>query len=416
MSIPIPRAIARLSLIPAVILLSMPASGEDERDLIDLVPDERASWSATNLFAPVTSLFLGGPSFWYGERVLDIDTTPPTATLDLFYVRASFQKRFEQGDSPARVLLPPRVEAGPRDSVTIRVLADGYRHKELSVRVRSRESRIQIDLEPLPNSLVAVRHTYFAGRAALSFLTLEALTFRLQDNADGFAVVLTETAISQNAEETVRGVEDGLIGSMLARQLGEDLVVQVALREGSVDGMDVRSLQGYDAIRALHDFTLNLVPSDQGADAVRRAKAALGRLRSRDVEGCALGFDTSMREQLDPAELARALAPRGSFTDPYLRAALKRLGELSPDGSVVLNDGTRYRVALPIELSAAWNQASEVRGYLALLRSFVAELESPAHRTPTLRGLVAPEVGAKRFQAILDTAEKREHSCRAKRG
>ncbi len=58
----------------------------------------------------------------------------------------------------------------------------------------------------------------------------------------------------------------------------------------------------------------------------------------------------------------------------------------------------------------------EMDGYLALLRSFVAELESPAYRTPTLRGLVAPEVGVVRFQAILDTAEKRERSCRAKAG
>jgi hypothetical protein len=411
-----PRAIARHSLILTAILLSSPAWGEDEREIIDLVPDERAGWSATNLFAPVTSLFLGGPNYWYGERVLEIDTTPPNAVLDLFYVRANFQKRFEQGEAPARVLLPPRVEAGPRDSVTIRVLADGYRHKELSVRVRSRESRIQIDLDPLPNSLVAVRHIYFAGRATLSFLTQEALTFRLQNNADGFSVVLTETANSPHAEETLEGVEDGLIESILARQLGEDLVVQVALHEGSVDGMDVRSLQDYDAIRALHSFTLNLVPSDRGAGAVRRARAALARLRSHDVQGCALGFDTSLREQLDPAELARALAPRGAFTDPYLRAAMKRLGELSPNGAVVLNDGTRYRVAVPIELSAAWNQASEVRGYLALLRSFVAALESPAYRTPTLRGLVAPEVGAVRFQTILDTAEKRERSCRAKAG
>ena len=51
-----------------------------------------------------------------------------------------------------------------------------------------------IDLSPLPNSLIAFTHTYFAGRGSLSFLTKEALTFRLQKSADGFGVVLTETA------------------------------------------------------------------------------------------------------------------------------------------------------------------------------------------------------------------------------
>jgi hypothetical protein len=42
------------------------------------------------------------------------------------------------------------------------------------------------------------------------------------------------------------------------------------------------------------------------------------------VSGCAARFDESLRESLEPAALARALAPRGSFTDPYLRTAMKR--------------------------------------------------------------------------------------------
>jgi hypothetical protein len=405
-------AAVRLGIL-ACFLLAQGAAAEEEPEIIDLVPDERASWTPTNLFAPVTSLFLGGPSYWYGERVIEIDTTPKGAMLDLFYVRANFQKRFEQGESPARILLPPRVEAGRRDSVTIRALADGYRHKEVRVKVRSRQTKVSIDLDPLPNSLVAVTHTYFVGRSALSFLTEEALTFRLQDSGDGFAVVLTETATTPGAEGTMEGIEDALVGSLSARQLGEDLVVQVALQDGAKDGVDVRSLQDFDAIRTLHSFTLNLVPSDQGASGVRRAKAALAKIRSADVEGCALDFDVALREQIDPQHLARALAPKGAFTDPYLRAAMKRLGELSPGGAIQLADGTKYRTAIPIELSAATAQASEVLGYLALLRRFVSELEAEKYWRHTYRGLVAPEVAGSRFASMLETAEIREHRCRA---
>ena len=53
-------------------------------------------------------------------------------------------------------------------------------------------------------------------------------------------------------------------------------------------------------------------------------------------------------------------------------------------------------------------------GYLALLREFVAELEPGAFRRQALRGLIAPELGSSRFDAILDDAEQRERSCLAR--
>ena len=122
----------------------------------------------------------------------------------------------------------------------------------------------------------------------------------------------------------------------------------------------------------------------------------------------------ALREQLDPASLARALSPKGGFTDPYLRAALKRLGELSPDGTLTLVDGTRFRATIPIELSAAASQAGEVQGYLALLRQFVTELEPADDRREALRGLVAPELGVASFDEIVSAAELREQHCLAR--
>ena len=144
---------------------------------------------------------------------------------------------------------------------------------------------------------------------------------------------------------------------------------------------------------------------------MRRARAGLARIRADQVLGCALEFDRSLREALDPADLARALAPRGAFTDPFLRAAMKRLGELSPKGVVSLIDGSSYLVAAPIELMAAMNQASEVRAYLSLLRQFVAELEPEVYRRETLRGLIASEIGPAHFIEALDRAEASERRC-----
>jgi hypothetical protein len=384
-----------------------------EREIIELIPDEKASAGAHNFLAPFRSLFHGGPGYWYGEHTLDVDTTPPGAALDVFYIRANFQKRFEQGEAPATIVLPARVDATHRDTVTIRALLDGYRQEEVQVPVRSSRSAVMIELEPLPNSLLAVSHTHFAGRVALSFQTEEALSFRMQKSDDGFAVILTETANTPEADAAMRGVSDSLIESLTPRQLGEDLLVQVALTEPARDGVEARSLQGFDPIRGHHTFTLNLVPADQGASGVRRARAALARIRPEHVRGCALAFDDALRGGLDAGALARALAPKGAFTDPYLRAAMRRLGEVSPEGFVFLVDGSRYRVSSPIELAAASNQAAEVRGYLALLRQFVAELEPEPYRATTLRGLVAPELAEGRFAQILADAEAQERRCRA---
>jgi hypothetical protein len=401
------------SLLLSCLLAPLPASAGE---VVDLVPDERAAWGAANVFAPITGLFLGGPNYWYKAREIEVETIPPGALLDLFYVRASFQKRYEQAEAPVTIRLPSRVEAGKRDRVTIRALLDGYRQEEVRVPVRSRQRKVVIELSPLPNSLLAVTHRYFAGRASLAFLTKEALTFRIQKGADGFSLVLAETGEGA-AEGTINGVSSPLVKSLRARQLGEDLVIQVALTAAATDEkVEVRSRQAFDAVRGVHSFGLDLVPADGGVEAVHRAKAALARIRSEDVAGCALAYDAALREQLEAAALARALAPDGSFTDPYLREAMKRLGQLSPDGVVTLTDGSQFRTAAPIELMAAASQSAEVVGYLATLREFVAELEPAAGRRETLRGLIAPELAVERFDAVVDTAEASESRCLAAAG
>jgi hypothetical protein len=401
------------ALLVATSLLAAKASAE-ELETVELVPDERAGWTATNLFAPITGFFLGGPGYWYSPRRLEIRTTPPGAVLDLFYVRRNFQKAYEQAEAPVLVVLPSRVEASSRDSLKIRAFLDGYKQKEVSLKLRSREEELVIELVPLANQLMAVTHTYIADRASLGFLTKEALTFRMQKAKDEYSLVLIETGNTTEASAALASVQDALIASLRAQQLGQDLVVRVALTEGLRKGdVELRQRQSYDAVRRLHRLTLDVVPKGGGGSSVRRAREALARIDFPQVSGCALRFDETLREQLEPSALARALAPGGAFTDPYLRAAMKRLGEVSPDGAVVLADGTAYRTAIPLELAAAISQAGEVRGYLAMLRQFVAELEPEAYRRETLRGLVAPEVSPASFEAMVGAGERSERECLA---
>jgi hypothetical protein len=295
--------------------------------------------------------------------------------------------------------------------LNVRALLDGYQQREEKVLIRSRQERIVIDLSPLPNSLVAFAHNYFAGRGSLTFLTKEALTFRVQKRAAGINVVLTETGLQPEAAEAMQGIASALVESVRGQQLGEDLVVRVDLTERGLGDFDARSRQDFDAVRNLHRFALDLVPKDGGAGDIERARQALASIGRADVSGCALEFDDSLRRQLDPADLARALSPSGSYTDKFMRAAMKRLGEVSEGGVIHMRDGSEFHSSIPIELMAAASQPADAIGYLALLRSFVAELEPPAHRRQTLQGLVAPELSPASFERFVTTADQRESTC-----
>jgi hypothetical protein len=201
----------------------------------------------------------------------------------------------------------------------------------------------------------------------------------------------------------VRGVE--------SLQLGEDLLVQVKMPPEQRAAYEMRSRQTRDELRDLYVYSVDLIPGDGGVDSVRRAREALARIGPSDVTGCNRAFDEALRQQLDAAALSRALAPRGAFTDPYLRAAMKRLAEVSPGGRIEMMDGSSF-TGSPLELAAAMSQAAQAKGYLALLRAFVREIETPANRQDTLRGLIAPESSSAGFAEALGAAEQRESSCR----
>jgi hypothetical protein len=388
------------------------AADEPMREVIDMSPDDRVGWSMRNVFAPITGLFMGGPGYWYKQRRVEVETTPPGGMVDLFYVRSNFQKRFEQAEAPVTVLLPKRIEAGPRDSLTIRAFREGYRQKAVTIKMSGREDEVVIDLEPLPNTLEVFSHRYFAGRSSLNFITKELLEFRVQEAGDGFTVVLNETARSEEATAAMEGVHSPMVDEVFGQQLGEDLIVQVTLSATAQGNADVRSRQSYDAARELYEFTVDLVPGDGGATAVQAAIDALAGIDSGDVTGCALDFDRTLREGLDAGALNRALTPNGDFTDRYVRAAMRRLGEVTPGHAVKFTDGSRYDPTVPIELEAALSQAGGAEGFLALLRRFVAAQETDEFQQETLRSLIAPELDPAGFASAMDAAERMEDDCR----
>ena len=395
------RRLLLVVLAVSIVLPFLPASAEER---VELIPDERAGWSPSNIFSALR------PGF-YSERTLRIETTPPGAKLDLSYVRAGFQKRYERADgTPVTVVLPTRASAGKRDRVEIRAMADGYRVETVSVPVRGSQDEVSIDLRPLDNTLVAVSHTYFASRASLSFLTRAPAQVRLQKAPDGFTVVLGQTAQDPQAAAALEGVRDPFIGKIETNQLGEDLLVQVRLAPGvDADRLGSRSRESRDDTRGLDRYTIDFAPDAKAS--VERAQSALGQIGAGDVSGCAVSFDEALRGKLDASALARALAPRGDFTDAYVRTALRRLGEVS-GGTIRMEDGTTYRASVPLELSAAASQAASAKGLLALLRAWVRALEAPDHRVEAFRSLVAPELDPATFSAALGAADAAEKVCR----
>jgi len=388
----------------ALVALSIasPAAFSRAEERVELIPEERAGWSPSQIFSS------------HSERTIRVETTPPGAKLDLFYVRAGFQKRFERADgTPVTVVLPPPSEAGKRDRVEIRASADGYRVETVSVPVRGDQDKVMIDLRPLDNTLAGVSHIYFADRASLTFLTRTPPQVRLQKSADSFNVILAQTAQDPRAAAVLADIQNPFIQKVESNQLGEDLLVQVKLAPGfDKDSLQLRSLEGEDAARGLHRYTIDMTPRDQAAAGVERAREALSRIGSGDVSGCAAAFDSALRRRLDREQLARALAPRGDFTDPYLRAALRRLGEVSPGGAIEVEGGARYRGSVPLELSAAAGEAASAKGFLALLRQWTRLLEPEAYQPEALRSLVAPELDPQAFGDALAAANAAEARCR----
>jgi hypothetical protein len=218
--------------------------------------------------------------------------------------------------------------------------------------------------------------------------------------------------MAPEARSALDDMRSPLVEEVFGQQLGEDLLVKVSLTESAMGNTEVRSRQQYNAARDLHEFVLELLPNDAG-NSVQNALAALASVRTADVTGCALSFDSAMRGELDPGALNRALSPQGGFTDRYVRAAMRRLGEVTPGGSVEFTDGSRFSPAVPIELEVSLNQAAGAVGFLSLLRTFVFGLEAEEYQVETYRSLIAPEMDSSSFDVAFDKSKSAEAACQS---
>ena len=370
---------------------------------IAMKPDAIAQWA--NLLPA-----LARPWHYFPERTISIETTPPGALLDLAYLRHGSRLMFEQVRAPLEVELPSRFVARRDDSLNIHAFVPGYEPVRLTAPLHGDTERLQIDLEPIANSLEIVAYRYLAERGALTLLTHAELDVRVSTTSGDYYVVLPGTALGEAAAEVLDSLQSPQIESVRTIQLGRDLLLQLRLgREARDERPALRIFTGFEAARQLHRTVLEL--SHPEVRTTRLALDGLAKIRPDAVSGCALRFDAALRWGLEPTELARALTPSAGFLDPVLRAALRRLAELSEGGALRLADGTRLRPEVPLEFEAALGQAHEVEGFLALLRALAAQMARADERTALLRGWVAPELDQGSFEERAAKAERSEQEC-----
>jgi hypothetical protein len=372
---------------------------------IVMKPDSLAQWAN---FLPA----LARPWHYFPQRSIRIETTPPDALLDLAYLRHGARLMFEQVRAPLEVELPSRFVAHRGDALSIQAFAPGYQPARITAPLHGDTERLEIDLERIANSVEILAYRYLAERGALTLLSNAELDVRVSDTTVGFYLLLRRAALGEAAGRVLDSLRSPQVESATAIQLGRDLLLQLRLGEETRDEPpELRIFTGFETARQLHRTVLEL--SRPEARTTRRALDGLAEIRPEAVSGCALRFDAALREGLEPADLARALTPSADFLDPVLRAALRRLAELSSDGELRLADGTRLRPDLPLEFEAALGQADQVEGLLALLRALAAQMASAEEQTPVLRGLVAPELDQGSFEERNANAERSEQECRA---
>lgn len=398
-----PRALrtpARALALLLVWALCSPAAG-GAVDQLDLRPHEPADFGLRNIAAGATSIF-GAWGYWYRPRVVEIETVPADASLELFFIRANFQKRFERAAPPVRVTLPSRVESTPKDSFMVRVAASGYSTQERVVKLAKLPRHLLVKLDPLPNTLVSLAETHLAGRTALTLRTdhepeLRVLRSRGQR---GFTLALSETA---NGLEEVPALSGGWVDRVDVKQVGEDLLITVATRG---DDVETRSRSSLDPVRREYVFTLELLKKGTRPPTQSQIRHQLEALRVSPDSPCVARYEAALRERLDPKQLARALRS-GGIANLYRREAMLRLGRLNR-GRVTLQSGETLRTGSPVELEVALQSGASVSGYLALLDALARTEREPE---VALRSLVAPDLDPKVFDEIYRAGEAARHSC-----
>jgi hypothetical protein len=394
------RALCGLLALCAIALGS--ARGDDRVvEEVELVPEAHAAWGIRNVAAAVSSLF-GAWSYWYGEQSVLVDTAPQDAQIELFYVRANFQRGFLRATSPVRVRLPSRIRATTRDALIVRVSAPGFRTREETRRVVDLPEKIVTTLEPLPNKLVFLGHTHIADRTTLAVRTTEKPEFRVMKSRTfpGFTLILVETGLGL---ERVPALSGGLVLGVDVAQVGEDLLLHVRTQDPETE---VRSRMAFDSLRQEHVFALDMGrpgarPASASAIAAEVSRAALA-----PGDPCDGRFERSLRAALE--SVRSGASPSGGLADLYRREMMLFLGR-TDHGTVHTLSGEQLRTGSAIELEAALQSSFSVEGYLALAGAYARTQEDPS---TVLRSLVAPDLDPAVFAPLHEAAEQAWRGCR----
>jgi hypothetical protein len=369
---------------------------------IDMAPHEPASFGIRNVAAGAHAV-LGGWNYWYKERVVEIETVPSDSRLQLFFIRSNFQKRFEEVEAPIRVRLPSRIETGKKDSFALRVAANGYSTKELSIKVNAVPEKLVVSLAPLPNSLTGLSQTHLAGRTTLSLRTIKEPELRImkgRGSGGGFMLSLSETANQLPEDEPLSG---GWLDAVQVSQVGEDLLVRL---ETTSPEVEVRSKQSFDAVRREHVYVIDLVEKGARPPTSQQIRARLEALPVA-LDDCSLRFEATLRTELEPETLARGMRASGGIADIYRREAMMRLGR-TDQGQVTTLEGEVLRTGSPIELELALQSGATVNGYLTMLGTFA---RSEPHPELAMRSLVAPELSPATFAPAFERADAASAGC-----
>ena len=394
------------SLVALTLLAPLPATAQDRPDPdlveIEFIPAEPVDWGIRNVGALITAPFLGW-SYWYAPGSVRIETVPAHARLELFYIRANFQKLFRRADPPVRLALPSRIMTTGRDALTVRVAADGYKTHEYTYDVTEVPPQLVLELEPLPNALTFLALTDLANRTTLTFRTDEEPEFRITRAREqpGFTLSLRETA---NALESHEPLSGGRVKRLEVTPVGEDLLIRI---ETHGEDSEARSKLGYDPIRKQHVFRLELL--DPGArmpsaGSVRRELEAISMLRD---DPCLEALARALREGLEEGVIERAHRASGGIADLYRRQAMLRLGR-ADRGRVRTGSGETLRTGSPLELELALQGAADVKGYLGLLGALARRQPDPE---TALRSLIAPELRPSEFAPVYARAERARLAC-----
>ncbi len=395
------------SLAALTLLAPLPAPAQDRADPdpelveIEFIPAEPVDWGIRNVGALITAPFLW--SYWYAPGSVSIETVPAHARLELFYIRANFQKLFRRVDPPVRLALPSRIMTTGRDALTVRVAADGYKTHEYTYDVTKVPHKLVLELEPLQNALRFLALTDLASRTTLTFRTDEEPEFRITKGHEqpGFTLSLRETANALEGHEPLSG---GRVRLLEVTPVGEDLLIRI-----ETDGQDseARSKLAYDPIRKEHVFTLEILAPGARMPSPASLRRELEAISNAWDDPCLEAFARALRERLEDGVIERAHRSSGGIADLYRRQAMLRLGR-ADRGRVRTGSGEMLRTGSPLELELALQGAADVRGYLGLLGALARRQSDPE---TALRSLIAPELRPSQFAPVYARAERARLAC-----